>query len=827
MKPTQSQGASEWDDIKTAAQLQRQRLLDLLLIGITLSAGIMLLISLILYPPWRPFPFEIIRIYIGIIVTLLLVALTYVVARRVSFDLASAGLLVMLIVIGTMADEPAKVVDGRSLIIFVIPILAAGLLLSPKASFLYAGLSTIAIVIVGRLALHQMPSFPSFFANSLRGNMERLQRTLHDLRQREEDFRLLFADNPLPMCLARVTDTRLVEVNDAAIAHYGYTRSKFLALTVLDIWIVPPDLPAAQRSLPAQWPYRGVQQHRLHDGSIRDMAVTAHRVSISGGDAILVIAEDITERKRVEEQLRLMSRVADESPTSIVILDRNGVVEFVNHTFEAVSGQSGQGLLGKSWHWLPFPDALDELFSHVNSTLESGEVWRSEFPTPGASGAPVWIALSISALHDDRGAITHLLSVAEDITARHAAEASLQQLNMELEERVAQRTAELERANRNLERAARLKDEFLATMSHELRTPLTGILGGADALLQGSYGLLTPQQLRTLRMIESCGRDLLSLINDILDLSSIEAGRLTLDRRWVEIDDLCAGSLRLVGEQIKAMQHTISYRCIPPELTAEVDPKRVNQILVNLLDNAIKFTPKGGQIRLEVQANRTTETIRFMVSDTGIGIAPEALSGLFQPFVQVDSGLNRAYDGTGLGLVLVRRLAELHGGSVGVDSAVGEGSRFWVMLPWSPVPSATDAPAAAITSLMGVLPHPPVLLVAEDNPANSELLVDWLEQAGCTAIVVERGDEVLGAVLARRPDLILMDIQLPVMNGIQAIQLLRARPEPEIARIPILAVTALVMPGDRDRCLAAGADAYLSKPFTIHTLLAAIRDLLK
>ncbi len=844
MNTTPSRDASEWVDIKTAAQTQRQRLFDLLVIGIAISAGVMLLICLILYPPWQPIDNEIVRMYIGLVLSLIAIGAAYVIARRVSLELAIAGFLVVLIVIGSVSDEPAKVVDGRSLIVFVIPILAAGLMLSPKAAFIYAGLSSVAVIIVGMLASHQLPSFPSiavffaialiiwFFANSLRDNTQQLQRTLHELRQREADFRLLFADNPLPMCLARVTDARLIEVNDAAVEHYGYSRDEFLGLTVMDILVAPP---ADQRAMPVQWPYRDVQQHRRRDGSIRDMAVTAHRVSITGGDALLVIGEDITERRRVEARLRLMSRVAHESPTSIVIMDRNGVIEFVNHTFEAMSGRSGEDLLGKNWQVLPFPGAMDELFRQVDEAVTHSGVWRAEFATPNRTGVQSWIALSISALHDDHGAITHLLSVAEDVTARHAAEVSLQQLNAELEERVAQRTAELERANRNLARSARLKDEFLATMSHELRTPLTGILGGADALLQEVYGALNPHQLRTLHLIEGCGRDLLSLINNILEWSSIEAGHLTLERRWVEVADLCAASLSQVSVQIKAMQHTVSCTDVPLALKVEVDPKRMKQILVNLLDNAIKFTPQGGQIRLEVQADRATETIRFTVSDTGIGIATEMLPSLFQPFVQVDSGLNRAYGGTGLGLALVRRLAELHGGSVGVDSVVGAGSRFWVSLPWSPTgfagePSSTaettGTPATILASWMNLRSHPPVLLLAEDNPANSALLVDWLERAGGVVHLVEHGDEVMRAVLAHRPDLILMDIQLPGMDGVKVIQLLRAHPEPDIAHIPILAVTALVMPGDRERCLAAGADAYLSKPFAMHTLLATIGEML-
>lgn len=853
MNTTSSRDASEWVEVKTAAQTQRQRLFNLLLIGIIVSAGTLLALNLIFYPPWQPIPSEIARIYIGLTLTLFVVGVAYVVARRVSLTLASTGFLVMLIVIGSMSDEPAKVVDGRSLIIFVVPILAAGLLLSPKAAFIYAGLSSVAVIVVGALASHQLPSLPSivvffaialivwFFARSLRDNTQQLQRTLHELRQREADFRLLFADNPLPMCLARVTDARLIEVNGAAVEHYGYSRDEFLRLTVMDILVAPPDLTAEQRAMPVQWPYRDVQQHRRRDGSIRDMEVTAHRVSITGGDALLVIGEDITERRRVEAQLRLMSRVAHESPLATVIMDPNGVIEFVNETFERSSGRERTEVIGNTWQILQAPGAPANVHELVSAALARGEVWRTEFPDTRQDGTQAWMALAISALHAENGAVDHYLATAEDITARHVAEQSLQNLNAELEVRVAhrtaelaQRTTELERANRSLERAARLKDEFLATMSHELRTPLTGILGGADALLQEVYGPLNPHQLRTLRLIESSGRELLGLVNDILDMSSIEAGALTLERRWVEVADLYTASMSAVSEQLKAMEHTVAYTAIAPDLKVEVDPKRMKQILVNLLDNAIRFTPKGGQIRLEVQPDRTAETIRFTVSDTGIGIAAEMLPNLFQPFVQVDSGLNRAYGGTGLGLALVRRLAELHGGSVGVDSAVGEGSRFWVSLPWSPAGSA-DEPLTAeragalplkVATLTDVLSRPPVLLLAEDNPANSELMVDWLAQAGCAVHVVVRGDGVLRAVLEHRPDLILMDIQLPGMDGIKVIQLLRAHPEPEIAHLPILAVTALVMPGDRDRCLAAGADAYLSKPFAMRTLLTTIRALL-
>ncbi|NTU81709.1 MAG: PAS domain S-box protein, partial [Chloroflexales bacterium] len=289
-----------------------------------------------------------------------------------------------------------------------------------------------------------------------------------------------------------------------------------------------------------------------------------------------------------------------------------------------------------------------------------------------------------------------LAQVQHELTERTHAEQALAAERELLARRVAERTADLSLANAELARAARLKDEFLASMSHELRTPLTGILGRAEALQEAIYGPVTAEQVAALHSIGESGQHLLELINDILDLSKIESGRLSLEYATLEVDLLGTMSIRMVAQiaQVKRIALTSRFDGLVQRLVA--DERRLKQILVNLLSNAVKFTPEGGQVGLEVQGNPEQQTVTFTVWDTGIGIVAEDLPKLFQPFVQLDSSLNRQYTGTGLGLALVGRLAQAHGGSVAVESTLGQGSRFSVTLPWSPtVPPTTPVSATA------------------------------------------------------------------------------------------------------------------------------------
>jgi PAS domain S-box-containing protein len=413
---------------------------------------------------------------------------------------------------------------------------------------------------------------------------------------------------------------------------------------------------------------------------------------------------------------------------------------------------------------------------------------------------------------------------------------SLHKANQDLERRVLERTVELNNSNAELEHANRAKDEFLANMSHELRTPLNSILGLSESLLEQRRDTLTEYQEKSLKMIESSGQHLLALINDILDLSKIEAKMFDFYPQPILIDDFCRSCLAFVKSQATKKSITLTY--IPDPFISKIfaDPRRLKQILVNLLTNAVKFTPEDGRVILRVNADTEEDVIQFSVIDNGIGIAHEDLKRLFQPFVQLDSSLTRQYEGTGLGLSLVQKLTDLHGGSINVKSKLGQGSEFTVNIPHRQHEvSDLESFRPEIRPLISELVHKKenflntpakggTVLLAEDNVTNVLTISEYLKNHGYTVVVAHDGQEALDKAGIINPDIILMDIQMPVMNGLDAIA--RLRGNIRFSTTPIIALTALTMPGDRERCLLAGASAYLSKPVRLENLRQIIENFL-
>lgn len=416
-----------------------------------------------------------------------------------------------------------------------------------------------------------------------------------------------------------------------------------------------------------------------------------------------------------------------------------------------------------------------------------------------------------------------------DISQRRQAEQALRQAHDALvrerallAERVRERTAELDRANAELTRSARAKDEFLAAMSHELRTPLTSILGLSETMGDGLLGALSPHQAKAAQTIHDNGTHLLELINDILDMSRVASGRMTLHWDQVPANQLWDACLRLIRPAASVKGLRLETRLDPAVQLVHGDGRRLKQMLINLLGNAVKFTPEGGVIGLDVVGDTQQGRVRLRVWDTGVGIPPDQLDRLFKPFVQIDSRLSRQYGGTGLGLALAYGMAQLHGGTIEVASAVGEGSRFDLILPWNPAAQGAGAVQGdEITREEAGTPTAPPLeparvLLAEDNADNLEMVSTYLRLRGFEVQAARNGLEAIAAARAWLPDIILMDVQMPEMDGLEATR--RLRGDPTLRLTPIIALTALAMPGDRERCLDAGMDDYLSKPLGLKEL---------
>lgn len=401
-----------------------------------------------------------------------------------------------------------------------------------------------------------------------------------------------------------------------------------------------------------------------------------------------------------------------------------------------------------------------------------------------------------------------------------------------LERERCQTEEQLNQTNQALARATRLKDEFLANMSHELRTPLNAILGMTEGLQEEILGPITPKQLNALTIIERSGSHLLELINDILDVAKIESGQMQLDPTAIPVAPLCKASLAFVKQQ--ALKKRIQLHTQVPEQLPCLwgDERRLRQVLINLLTNAVKFTPEGGDVSLTVQSQTIPgeePQLSIAIQDSGIGIAPEHIDRLFQPFIQIDSALNRQYQGTGLGLTLVKQIVDLHGGQITLTSELGVGSCFVIELPCfnaGVVSSPRSAPMASdFQPNMDADQANPVILLAEDNEANIKTLCSYLGAKGYDIAIAHNGKEAIAQAQALVPDLILMDIQMPEMDGLEAMAQLRA--DPTFSDLPIIALTALAMEGDRDRCLAAGATDYLAKPVRLKELVQRIEALLK
>lgn len=478
------------------------------------------------------------------------------------------------------------------------------------------------------------------------------------------------------------------------------------------------------------------------------------------------------------------------------------------------------------------PESWCRLNTAISRAVEFGDPYELELEMVKADGSRGWMLARGEALPDARNVIAHVRGIAVDITERKMAELEIRSLNVGLEERVQQRTAELENANRLLgeakiqaETANIAKSAFLANMSHEIRTPMNGIIGMADILRREG---VSAQQANRLDNIDASARHLLSIINDILDLSKIEAGKLELEEEPVLISSLLANVSSILAERAKAkgIHLLIENSHLPYHLLG--DPTRLQQAVLNYATNAVKFTEKGSVTLRTLVQEETTDTVRlrFEVTDTGIGITPETLSKLFSPFEQADNSMTRKYGGTGLGLAITRSLVELMGGEVGANSRVGMGSTFWFTVTlkkmaerreadWPESTAPADAEAELRQRYSGRR-----ILVVDDEPINREVALVQLEAVDLVADTAEDGVEAVTLAQKHAYAAILMDMQIPNLNGVDASRQIRQLPP--YRNTPIIAMTANAFAEDKARCIEAGMNDFLLKPFKPDALFATL-----
>jgi PAS domain S-box-containing protein len=680
---------------------------------------------------------------------------------------------------------------------------------------------------------------------------------LESLRESEERYKALF-DRSLNLIYVMDFDGRFIDANDAALNRFGYKREEipFLNLaSLLDEDQIPLALEIVREIRETGFQKEVAELRLRHKDGTYIYVETQGSVVISNGKPVAVqsIARDTTERKQAEKELRSLTRrlndIIEFIPDATLIIDRDKKISAWNRALEEMTGIKKEAMLGKGDYEYALPfygrrrpiliDLLDkseldksdnEIYTLYKYVERGNKIYAESYiPTLyGGKGAHLWHVAA--PLFDRDGKRFGSIEVIRDVTDIKAKEASLK---------------ESLRSKEVAEAATKAKSEFLATMSHEIRTPMNGIIGLVNLTIQTD---LTEKQRDYLTKIETSAQNLLTIINDILDFSKIEADKMHLNILKFNLENVMTNVYDLtypdaVKKGLAFFFHIDDY--VP--LSLEGDPLRLQQILMNLISNAVKFTDKGEVvIRVELydkfkSGERDYTRLRFSVRDTGIGLTPEQIKNLFQLFTQADGSITRRYGGTGLGLAISQRLVQLMGGEIDVSSEIGKGSTFTFLIPLGIGEKAEKFDSAATTdkkiemtarvvhdtdkkSLMAQLGGNCVLLV-DDNFINQQIAREILETAKIKVVVAKNGKDALDKINQELFDLVLMDIQMPEMDGYKATEIIRQ--DQRFKAIPIIAMTAQAMSGDKEKCLAAGMNDYITKPINAQTLFLTLSRWLK
>lgn len=604
-------------------------------------------------------------------------------------------------------------------------------------------------------------------------------------------------------------------VNDEFCKLSGYTREEIVGTNfeIHDGNFHGPNFKANIKKL--------VEQGNTWKGEIRCIGknksvfwIAATVVSYPGDPnspiQVILIGTDITKQKRAQEkqELRIRKDLTDfkyalDRSSIVAITDAKGMITYVNDKFCDISQYSREELIGRDHRIINSGHHPRDFFKNLWNTISAGDVWSGEIQNRAKDGTHYWLATVIVPFLDSSGKPFQYVAIRTDVTASKEAEKEFAQI--EIREKAAME-------------ASRLKSEFLANMSHEIRTPLNGIIGMTGLLLDST---LDSKQIDYLASIRSSAEGLATIVDDVLDLSKIESGKLEVEETNFDFRSLLIGIEKIFKPSVDKKGLKLEFKLddrIPTWLVG--DAVRMRQVLINLIGNAVKFTALGSvlvQVQME-SLNDHEATLRIAVEDTGIGIPKKSVPKLFEAFTQADSSTTRKFGGTGLGLSISKRLVELMKGTIGVSSVEGVGSKFWFQIALKPGVAETktheDSPRA--NALTGIR-----VLIAEDNIVNQKVIQDILKTLGAQTTAVVNGKEVLSALQKSEFDIVLMDCQMPEMDGFEATAKIRNSNSP-FKEIPIVALTANVVSGVKDKCLRAGMNDYISKPFSVSRLIASI-----
>ncbi len=640
------------------------------------------------------------------------------------------------------------------------------------------------------------------------------------LRESEQRFRAM-VENAGDAIYIHNRYGKIFDVNQVACEQVGYTRDELLSLSVarLDASI---DFESLRQTWdlgeadPTNYPMTLETAHRRKDGTVFPIEVRISLLPSDEDTRFVAVVRDITERKQVENKLAEKVRELDfqkfalDEHAIVSIADAKGDITYVNQQFVDISGFPHEELLGQNHRMLNSDLHAKAFFADLWQTIGSGNVWHGDIRNSKKKGGFYWVRATIVPFLDEQGKPFQYVAIRTDITERKLVE------------------AEAEAARNAAETANRAKSDFLSSMSHELRTPMNAILGFAQMLEFNPKEPLTTLQKKCVGNIMRGGNHLLELINEVLELAKIEAGKVTVLTESVSAKTIVDECLTMIEPTAKSRSVEISRIDIPADLKlVSADYTRLKQVLLNFLSNAIKYNREGGRVTVEA-AETAVDTVRFSITDTGFGIAEDQYDQLFEPFNRLGAETT-AIEGTGIGLSVTKNLVELMQGTVGFTSSVGKGSTFWVELPVaSDESSDQQASDDALESgaAKGLPETHGTLLYVEDNPDNLELMELIVARIEGLSMISAHTAE-LGLDLAREhlPDAIILDINLPGMNGIEALKKLQEMDE--TANIPVFALSAAATQSDIEKGIAAGFRFYLTKPVKVEEVADAIKQVIK